>query len=89
MVGGTWGSSKGSKNAFAVAVRASRRTHSSRAFGVDLQPRRAAIIVNNSKGADPLAAINTDLLAAIVVNNSKGADLLAAIILDLLAAIVI
>ena len=89
MVGGTCSSSsRDSKNAFAFAIRARRRTHSSRAFGVDLQPRRAAITVNNSMGADLLVAIIVDLLTAIVVNNSGGAlDPLAAIITDLLAAI--
>ena len=88
MVGGTCGSSKGSRNAFAVAVRASRRTHSSRAFGVDLQPRRAAITVNNSMGADLLAAIKYDLLTAIASNSSRGAiDLLVAINTDPLTAI--
>ena len=72
MVGGTWSSSNGSKMAFAVAARASRRTLSSHAFGVDLQPRRAAITnnsspasVNNSRGADRLAASTLDRLAAI------------------------
>ena len=82
MVGGTCSSSsRGSKNAFAFAIRARRRTHSSRTFGVDLQPRRAAII-------DLLAAIKYDLLAAIVNNSPAfGADPLAAITLDRLAAI--
>ena len=90
MVGGTWSSSNGSKIAFAVAARASRRTLSSRAFGADRRPRRAAITNhNNSRSAiDPLAAIKYDLLAAIVVNSSMGAfDPLAAIKYDPLAAI--
>ena len=100
MVGGTWGSSKGSRNAFAVAVRASRRSQLlSAAYGnaVDLLGSLAAIRrkVNNNRGApDLLAAIHMDLLAAIINsrgagNNSRGADLQAAIKNDRLAAIAV